>query len=418
MEGVSGLYSHLMIIGASARAAAFSALRAGLHPYCADLFADVDLQARCPVRRLAGRYPGGFEIHLGAGMPGPWMYTGALENYPKLIAGWQHLRPLWGVRGERLAWVRDPVRVAGILRDANLPAPKAQARPPGEDAGAWLVKARRGAGGAGVREWLFDDNSTPSARVYWQEYIDGQPAAAVFAGFGNEVVLLGVTRQLVGVDWLHAGRFQYCGSVGPLQPPAELRRELIAVGEALGKRCNLAGLFGVDGVLAGGHFWPVEVNPRYTASVEVVEYATGLRALAWHRLAFDRNAPEPSAHPMNSGFVGKAILFAPDDLTFPADGPWLSELRSPTPLELPPAFADIPAAGEVIPRGRPILTFFISRPTLEECEPALRAVADDLTRSLFPERPAGAAPLQAADARIVSRAERFLRGTPNAGDPR
>ncbi len=33
---------HLLIFGASARAAAFSALRAGLQPWCADLFADAD----------------------------------------------------------------------------------------------------------------------------------------------------------------------------------------------------------------------------------------------------------------------------------------------------------------------------------------------------------------------------------------
>ncbi len=33
----------LLIVGASARAAAFSAMRAGFQPLCADRFADVDL---------------------------------------------------------------------------------------------------------------------------------------------------------------------------------------------------------------------------------------------------------------------------------------------------------------------------------------------------------------------------------------
>ena len=41
----------LLIVGGSTRAAAFSALRAGLRPWCADLFADLDLQQRLPSAR-------------------------------------------------------------------------------------------------------------------------------------------------------------------------------------------------------------------------------------------------------------------------------------------------------------------------------------------------------------------------------
>ena len=48
----------LILIGASVRAAAFSALRAGLRPWCADLFGDLDLRQRCPsVVVPAERYP-------------------------------------------------------------------------------------------------------------------------------------------------------------------------------------------------------------------------------------------------------------------------------------------------------------------------------------------------------------------------
>src|SRR5262245_61077027 len=61
----------LMIFGASARAAAFSALRAGLEPWCADLFADRDLQARCSVARIApSGYPGNFGALVQSDMPG------------------------------------------------------------------------------------------------------------------------------------------------------------------------------------------------------------------------------------------------------------------------------------------------------------------------------------------------------------
>jgi hypothetical protein len=46
----------LTIVGASARAAAFSAARAGFEPYAIDHFADRDLAELCPAVRVE-RYP-------------------------------------------------------------------------------------------------------------------------------------------------------------------------------------------------------------------------------------------------------------------------------------------------------------------------------------------------------------------------
>src|SRR5215813_1264313 len=88
---------HLLIFGASARAAAFSALRAGLRPWCADLFADTDLRACCPALALdPGSYPQGFVQAARQGPPGPWLYTGGLENRPDLVRRLARQRPLWG----------------------------------------------------------------------------------------------------------------------------------------------------------------------------------------------------------------------------------------------------------------------------------------------------------------------------------
>ncbi|HEV3202856.1 MAG TPA: hypothetical protein VGY77_00665, partial [Gemmataceae bacterium] len=63
---------HLLIFGAGTRAAAFSALRAGLRPWCADLFHDADLQAHCPSIALTRReYPKGFLQVIRQAPPGP-----------------------------------------------------------------------------------------------------------------------------------------------------------------------------------------------------------------------------------------------------------------------------------------------------------------------------------------------------------
>src|SRR4051812_35922797 len=87
----------VILIGASVRALAFSALRAGFQPWCADLFADADLQARCPVVRLPlSEYPEGFCALLKAAPAGPVIWTGGLEDSPQLFQNLSKERFVWG----------------------------------------------------------------------------------------------------------------------------------------------------------------------------------------------------------------------------------------------------------------------------------------------------------------------------------
>ena len=66
----------LLIIGASARAAAMSAIRSGFEPWAADRFGDLDLRACAPTVQVDD-YPAGLEQALSAAPAGPWLYTGA-----------------------------------------------------------------------------------------------------------------------------------------------------------------------------------------------------------------------------------------------------------------------------------------------------------------------------------------------------
>jgi predicted ATP-grasp superfamily ATP-dependent carboligase len=377
----------VLIFGASVRAAAVSALRAGLQPWCADLFADADLRARCPTIRVpAGVYPRGFRRLVDRELPGPWMYTGALENWPLLVEEMARRRPLWGNDASAVLHSREPWYVASLLRNAGLPCPAVRlgvSQLSREH--RWLLKPIAGGGGAGIR---FRDPATgpqPIRRpAYYQAYVEGVPCSALYVEDGRQARLLGATRQLVGEPWLHAGPFRYCGSLGPLRPDRPLRQALERVGDVLASGCLLRGLFGVDFILRDGLPWPVEVNPRYTASVEVLEHTAGVPALALHRRAFDRAAPDPlTVEPRAGPWLGKAILFAPQALTFPEDGPWLAAVRAPGPLWEPPGFADVPPAGQCIQAGRPVLTFFAQGESEAACLARLREIAADLDCRLF-----------------------------------
>jgi uncharacterized protein len=309
--------------------------------------------------------------------PGPWMYTGALENHRGLVRQLEGLRPLWGVSALLLPRVRQPRVVTASLRAAGVPCP--QMRPRASrllKRQRWLINPLAGAGGRGIRPWT--GQPTTSARVYLQEFIEGEPCAAVYLGDGRQARLLGVTRQLIGEPWLHAGPFHYCGSVDPVGLDAPLRSAFERLGAALAEGFRLRGLFGVDCVVRDGTPYPVEVNPRYTASVEVLEHATGLALLALHRRAFDPAAPEPRARLAPPGVVGKAVYFAPKALTFPAEGPWTEALRRRGDVWELPAFADVPHPGTPIKAGRPVLTLFARAASIPDCLHALRRAASDM----------------------------------------
>src|SRR5262245_45162935 len=146
----------IVIVGASVRAAAFSALRAGLNPWCADLFADADLAARCPAIAIsADQYPHGFRKIIQQAPPGPWLFTGGLENRPGLIQQMARDRPLWGCRPAALRSVRDPANLGRVFARFGVPFPETRfAEPERHDGRRWLAKPLSGAGGSGITFYI------------------------------------------------------------------------------------------------------------------------------------------------------------------------------------------------------------------------------------------------------------------------
>lgn len=367
----------VIILGASTRAAAMSARRAGMTPWCADLFADADLQRIATVHKIStDAYPDGLLDALADAPPAPVMYTGALENRPDLIAC--ITRPLWGNPPEVLCAVRDPGRWSQCLHDHGLPCPAFA--PEGEPTGHWLLKPRLGASGFGIQTYT---GQAFNPRTHFvQEWIDGVPCSAIYLGLRQDSAFLGATAQLIGIPWLNATGFHYAGSVGPLPLDAATILRLRDLGSMLTQCFHLRGLFGIDAILRDGVPWPVEINPRYTASVEILERSLRLPMLQWHRQAFEVQELSQSAPSDTRMIWAKGILFSRATFAFPVDGSWNAALEPGTDLDAV-EYADIPFAGEVIERGRPVLTLFASAATVAECERKLQEKAQALDRRLW-----------------------------------
>lgn len=367
----------LLIVGASARAAAASATRAGLTPQAIDRFDDSDLGELCEQRRI---YRRASDIpRLADELPdGDWIYTGPFENHPRVLQLLGAKRRLLGNDFETVKQVRDPWRVHDCLHDAGLASPCVCRSVAEVSAGRWLKKPLRSGGGCGIKECRTEGNEAPvevgnpgsptkaSARgsYYYQRYIAGTSYSAIFVGAHKHAALLGVTEQLIGTTWNAVSAYQYAGSIGPVTLPSAAEPQLRGLGATLSERFELQGLFGVDFILAEDNIWPVEVNPRYTASVEVIEIATKLSLLESHVQAC-LNQHLPSVKMREPSLIaGKLILYAKQAMEVSESEIELIAKR--VAEEADGVIADSPRAGTKLLPGDPICTVLVTAATVED----------------------------------------------------
>jgi predicted ATP-grasp superfamily ATP-dependent carboligase len=353
--------SEILIVGASARAASWSAVRAGFSPRAVDLFGDRDLQRVAQSRQVdLGVYPDGLADAAESWPACPWLYTGPLENRPDLIERLARRGTLLGNTAETVRALRDPSLVSQALRCARLVAPEVRlagsAGLPRD--GSWLRKPLASAGGIGIEPFGPGPGAGPTGEVgyYYQQRVDGEALSAVFVGGQASPVLVGITKQLLGRQ---GAEFAYRGNVGPWPVPQEVAHRVAAVGNCLASRFRLVGLFGIDFQLPPeGDPWTIEVNPRYSASVEVLELALGRALLAYH-VAACQGRPGCLEKPATTGqrLVAKEVLFARRTLRFDdLYGPF--NTADPAHPFRVPEVADIPCAGQEINPGEPVLSIF------------------------------------------------------------
>lgn len=384
----------LWIVGSSVRAAVQSAGQAGVPAVAVDLFSDRDTREAAATRQIRD-YPWELRTLLREPPEGPWMYTGGLENYPELLAELATIRPLLGNAADVVRQVRNPWRVREVLTALGIACPRLRlADEPFDDPTVrWLRKPLRSAGGHGISFVQPGPASWVSDAHYIQEWIEGTACSLTYLGDGRNAELLLVCRQLIGADWAGAEGFMYCGSVGPLPIDATLRDEAQAIGQVLALEFALVGLFGVDAVLVADgsgrlRFFPVEVNPRFTASVEVWERLSGESAVARHVAATGGSIEiaSPATERKNRRRVeatGKAIIYARRDLAINHD--ILAEMLARFGRGHEVRVADVPfldpARTEdmaLIPRGRPVVTLLTDGQDLRQVTSRLQRAAENL----------------------------------------
>jgi predicted ATP-grasp superfamily ATP-dependent carboligase len=214
------------------------------------------------------------------------------------------------------------------------------------------------------------------ARYYLQERIDGTPGSVAFVAARGRATVLGISRQLVGDGAFGVSRYRYCGNVlGPVA--TRLRHGAEALAQCAADVFSLVGLNGIDFIERDGVPYPIELNPRWSASMELLERRSNASLFTAHAEAcLHGRLPAMTPPPGAAAAVvhGKGVVFARETAIVGDPRRWLDD----------PDVADVPHAGERIVAGAPICTVFASAVTGDACEAALRrkaaAIYGDLVR--------------------------------------
>ena len=346
--------------------------------HAADLFGDADLAVTAVACRRVDRYPDGLIDAALAFPPAPWCYTGAVENHRHVIDRVSAVRPLAGNGVAEVGRVRDPAGLAALVRHAGMQFPDTLDSPRGLPTdGSFLRKPVAGAGGRGIAPWLGGGGPAVPGFV-WQRHVAGEAVSAVLCLEDGGSRILGMSHQLVGTAWCRAARFAYAGSVCMPQGAvaAVIRAQFASLATSLARQAGLRGVVGVDAIVErDGRVAVLEVNPRPTASAELVERTTGESILAMHLAAFGLASPVAPSAPHDAGIWSKAVLFAAD--TVAIDDHVLGRLHALadpwTAADRLPALADIPGSGQVLRGAGPVLTVFARGDTVATSVAELRS---------------------------------------------
>ncbi|MFN3191900.1 MAG: ATP-grasp domain-containing protein [Aureliella sp.] len=237
----------------------------------------------------------------------------------------------------------------------------------------WLQKTRFSGGGIGVFELSAASLPTQSG-VYIQQYVPGVVLGVTFCLTPqNAPIMLGATRALTYEDWPGPLPFIYRGTVGPLVLAERTCEQLSRLASRIQERTGLRGWLQMDIVMSpDGRLWLLEINPRWTAGMEVLARSGTnpvLSHLAAYGVTLNRagDALDAATREQPGAMSAKAILYADRDYDLSVDDvKRLQDLRQQSPSR----FADIPSIHQIdalagvirVPSGHPICTLRAERP--------------------------------------------------------
>ena len=189
-----------------------------------------------------------------------------------------------------------------------------------------------------------------------QRWIEGDSISVVYCGSGAKSELLGASQQWVQRLECNCHWLTWCGSVGGLELSESDALRAQRFGDGLVEAFGLSGLFGVDFVRNEAGIWPVDINPRMPASMDII----GPDLMARHLNGFGfQQKPSSLKFAYENGVRGKAVLFN----RFECNIEFPEAILAAWPMEhevsvTESSIADVPPKGGFIRPYAPVVTTY------------------------------------------------------------
>lgn len=298
-----------LLCAASARAISESAKKGGYDFVSLDFFGDIDtkeagenhsLREYGDLYSTENLYNRSEKIDYAS-----VVYGAGFENYPGLVEGFERRAKVVGNDSKTLRKVRNWTSFFSELENEGISFPKTDIMRAGDvtSSEGKLLKPIKSGGGHRI-EGPSMNTFGADETVLLQEAISGTPLSTCIVGTGNRWKFLGATEQLL------FDKYRYGGNISPIKPAKALKDISLKIGEIFG----LKGAVGIDFISNKHGNFVLEVNPRLTGAMEVLEKAYDVNL-------FDIHVRACSGHldfnPVKNGrYYSKKILYAPENLTF------------------------------------------------------------------------------------------------------
>ena len=379
----------ILVAAWSGRMLAASARRAGSLPPVVDAFGDDDTRASAAgIEVLPGAFPRGFEatsliaaldrLAARAATPPIGLVLGSgFEAAPDSVAALAKRWRLLGCDADCIRACKDPKRFFPLLRRLGITHPETRLDPPTGKAGDkggdnWLVRRSGGSGGTHIR--LASDKTT-HANCYFQRRMQGIPISVSGVVGGRGGAALAFTRQ-----WTNPTRsqpFRFGGAVGPATLDPDLEARMIEDAMTLTEELRLVGLVSFDFLAVDGAPVLLEINPRPSATLDILDGAHGAMFRA-HVAAC-----------LGEGSVSDIVAADPQPDDARAVGYLYADrgtVTIPPRFEWPDWIADRSPAGTRVPQGAPLATVFAEGRGLDVAVRRLGERSRHLETMLYPEQ--------------------------------
>jgi predicted ATP-grasp superfamily ATP-dependent carboligase len=377
----------ILLVGLSVRAMAESAVRSGYHVVALDAFGDQDLEAIAECHSLQREFRTLFGAEaLYAASQGlnfdAVAYTSNLENHPKVIQKFAQDHLVIGNSSKVIKRVRHWQTLFPILTRAGFHVPNTIFYGDNryfDPTRSWLIKPVLSGGGHDIAYWQRQE--LPGKDYMLQEYFPGVPCSASFVANGHRCVIIGMTEQLIGASEFDGHGFRYCGNLLPIRETRDASAGRIILDQVqqlaafLTQEYELIGVNSIDFILNNKMILLTEVNPRYSASMELIEQAYELPVFKLHVQAIlNDKLPDFNLETrLKDRFsYGKAILYANQDAFSPDTRNWYER-----------RIRDIPHPGERLYKGQPICTLLAEAETWEGCFASLTAKVEAIKGEIY-----------------------------------